>query len=259
MIKRFPLLIIAVLFMCGPSYADVDSILGVSTFEEVLGVSTVDAFAGSTVAAPSGDTISFVETAGNSTSSSVDVVVTPASTVANGNLMILCISADNDSSTWSDISATWTALGTATSRGYEVIECYYREASSEGESYTFTNSSPSSKEAIISVFSKSGGSWATPTTNTTESTAAGNTSLTSDNLMSKADGIMYFAAFHDTGGTISTAPTDMTHPTNGLQNGGSSGQAVYYQATSTAANFSRSITWSAADDQSIIQVAIGLE
>lgn len=200
-------------------------------------------------------TVSHVSTS-SATADTASITITAPSGIQDGDRMMMCVGNDSVSGTWTTPTG-WTVFQTGTAGNNIAISCYYRDASSETGDYTATNNSTSSKSGVISVFRKTSGTWATPTSNSSD--GASGTSMTSDNLMSVAGGIMWSVWFNDGAFTVSTAPSGVTAPSGNTGYASSSGHAAYYEATASAANYSRSITWSGTEQMGAIQATVSIQ
>jgi hypothetical protein len=176
---------------------------------------------------------------------------TPTST-ADGDLLVAIINNDDNSA----ITATgWTQIQYANDYASADTAMYYKVASSEGSTVSFTRASGTSEFAGVVVrLTKSAGTWAV--TDSGVASGASQTTLTVSGIGATNPGMLLFGWGSDDARDYSTAPADMTSAdaVSGLT---ASRCQMFYQNVSVAQDYSKTMTW-IGDDHAIILAAIGV-
>ena len=199
-----------------------------------------------------GNTISYASYASQTTASASCVIGKPSGT-AEGDLLIVALI--DDAAGNPTLPDGWTLIQNIESSSSELTVAYKVAGASEGSDYTFAGSGCEIR-GIISRFTKSGGTWDIEASSEAAETTATTTITTAS--VTATDNSMLFVAFgsDDTsGGSISTAPADMTQIAGVLVE--TAIVTTYYQARS-AGVVTKSITFGDIGNLTAIAVVIDL-
>ena len=193
------------------------------------------------------------------TGSSFGSIDAPSGTTA-GDLLIISI-IDDDAY---EVTGTgFTQIATVTSSSSRLTILYRVVEEGDGSSYSFTKSG-TGHAAIMTRFSKTGGTWDVSTYNTSTASSPENssTSITSGEVTATAGSCLYLTmGDDDTSGAVTSAPSDMTQID--FLEASSSGQSyaigAWYQEDMTSGAVQKSVTVTSAGDLSTIAVIIKAE
>ncbi len=146
---------------------------------------------------------------------------------------------------WTHITTSAPASGTSVA-----MHAYYRDANSEGASYTFTLETPQYATGHIVTLAKVG-TWTALDSNISESVT---TDITTGSVTVPTNGILLAAFGNDSAAVVATPPTGMVE-TETHDSPNTTSQAVYYAPLEGA--ITRDLVWSLADNNISIAVAVG--
>lgn len=201
---------------------------------------------GGSTAAAGGDTIDYRS---SSTSSSYqggtprEIAVTKPSGTVDGDMLIAIIADDaTDGTAWA--STGWTIVSDTDNQHNCTV--LYKEASSEGASWTFSSTGTASDiSVVVAAYSKTGGSWDTTDMTTNDTTNTGlAASITTSSTTCPASSILVAGYTNDSGYTVSTPPASMT--TAGGITGTSTAAYGYYESVGSG-SYTRTLVWSSGD------------
>lgn len=231
------LIILAILLLIGSGTSRADGIM-------------IDSYR---YASSGGGTISYGSYASQTTSSASCVIAKPTGT-AEGDLLIVALI--DDAAGNPTLPDGWTLIQDIESSSSELTVAYKVAGASEGSDYTFAGTGCEIR-GIISRFTKSGGTWDIEASSEAAETTA-TTTITTASVTATDDSMLFVAFGSDdvSGGSISTAPADMTQITGILVT--SAVVTTYYQARSAGA-VTKSITFGDIGNLTAIAVVIDLE
>ena len=195
------------------------------------------------------ETISFRAQDSN-TAASEEVTVTRPTGTTDGDILVAMVINDStgevtaDTGTWTEISNVGTGMN---------MSIFYKEASSEPASHTFTTNGAADATAIVAAFSKTGGTWDLQD-NANSNLASGN-SLTTGSVTATDNSMLICAWSNDDNEAVSSPPSGMTLIAN--QNGGSVSVDGYYESRSSGA-VTKSLTYSGGGEE-LRSIAIVLD
>lgn len=256
------LLILTVLLFSHTAHADLESWMGIpiADLETIAGVPVVDleAWAGQTIPVAGGGVVTY-RSSDFGSGASTDTVVVTMPAVSDGDMIIAYSMSESNNGTDSALGA-FTEITNTTALG-DTSYAYYRVASSEPATYTWTfDASASGQLIFIVVLEKTAGTWVTPTTAGYSDTAQENaTGVTCGPLDIAAGATLVNGLRNDNIYTISTPPTDMTVG-EAYQGVGTMGGVVYYQEyASLASSVSKTVVWSGSAQNDSIMVVVEAE
>jgi hypothetical protein len=184
---------------------------------------------------------------------------TVPATVDDGDMLILTYYDDFTAVTIDSLTG-WTALReTDTNSSRQAT--YYREASSDAsveyEIVTTVSAGGRARITVLSVYSKSGGTW--NISNDNGSTSDGDSTLASGSVDTTTGSILHVEYLHDTSATVSTAPTGMTSIGTLIESSTLTAAAYYQSYSSGSSSITKSITWSVSDQVSSNALVLELE
>lgn len=236
--RRVITLVLVILLCASPSWARMGSMMG------MWGGGDGEAI-----------TISYIGAAHNEVyTTSVDASISVVSGVQDGDLLLVAHNNDTYTATQSTPSG-WEKLDETTGGSNFHGAVYYRVASSEPASYTFSVSMADRHAITMVAFRKSGGTWDVGTYNITDPTTTG-TSITATSINGVANGFLYASFFNDGGQAVTTPPSSMTvgYDSYTPTSSGCS-VATYYESTS-ATSYSKSVSWGTEEQRSAIQIIV---
>lgn len=199
--------------------------------------------------ASGGGTISYIG-AESSTSFSTDLTLNVPTGTQDGDILVTTVADDTDQA----LTHTGWTLITSQSVTSSRNTVAYRLASSEPASYTFTSGS-SEKAGSIAVFRKTGGTWDVGAFSSA-STTIGNTTLTSSEITTTDNSILYTAWSNDGNVAVTTPPSGMVTVVE--VSGSSVKSDAYYELVATGAATTKTINYAANEDISCIAVSIDI-
>jgi hypothetical protein len=209
-----------------------------------------------TVATP---TISFSAYSSSAANSSTVTLNKPTGT-ADGDLLIVFISSlSNTDLVTAEPSSGWVGDNYIGTGQTHVNYVSYKVASSEPSNWSWTMTSALIHPAVCILLKKSGGTW-DPDQDYDEAAAANTeTGITCPDMTATDNSIVVMNFVNDLySRTVSSAPSGMTEIANFGGSGGGTHIATYYQAYNAGTVTGKAITWSAADDNSVIGLVIDL-
>ena len=202
-----------------------------------------------------GGTISFVSPNGSTSATqtgSNDLVINVPSGVSDGDIMYVALVTDQDFP-WA-VTSGWTQVDSQVTSSSSRTTLFYRVASSEPASYTFsfTDDSPIGSSGVIAAFEKTSGTWdAVQSTNTSSNTGS---TITSGSVTS-TDSSFLVIGFCSDDGVSQGSVSGMTNA--GYVQGSSTGAGIWYESITTGQAETR--TWTPGSSGDHASVATVLE
>lgn len=193
-----------------------------------------------------GATISYIAEAHAAASGAIDLVVAVPTGTQNGDLMVLDYVSDQNTKT---TVTGWTLIDEVTVSSSE-HQMFYRIADSEPANYTVQDEFINSQVGTIMTFRKTSGTWDVATYSTNSAVSA---SITTTSVTGVADCMMVATYSNDGGGSVDTAPTDMTLVVFNIE--ASISGVTYYESRGAGA-VTKTITYAASEDLTAIALII---
>lgn len=177
---------------------------------------------------------------------------------AEGDLLICAYINDLNSAT-AETDSNWDHIGTAQGNNgsNQFIAAVYSRVlpASPAEYYNLNINATGAMHSESFLFGKTGGDWVTSVSSLVNADA---TSITTGSVTGYESGSLLGLFFNDSALTVSTGPTGtMTLITTFSSLGVA--LSSWYQESTTSTSYTKSLTWSATEQQSAFLIAIGAE